>query len=62
MPKEIQKGEKHYLNELKEMIQEEPTKPVGQILANFCQRHGVPMDKCKGYYDQLVEKGEIKKK
>jgi hypothetical protein len=62
MPKEMVKGEKHYLNELKEMIQEKPSEPVGKVLANFCQRHGVSMDQCKVYYDKLVEKGELKKK
>ena len=62
MPKEMVKGEKHYLKELKEMILEEPSVPVGKVLANFCQRHGVDINQCKVYYDTLVEKGEIKKK
>ena len=62
MPKEMVKGEKHYLNELREMILEEPSEPVGKVLANFCQRHGVDMNQCKVYYDKLVKKGEIEKK
>jgi hypothetical protein len=62
MPKEMEKGEKHYLSELKEMINDKPGEPLGKVLANFCQRHGVSMDQCRVYYDKLVEKGEIKKK
>jgi len=62
MPKEMLKGEKPFLNELKEMIQVKPSKPIGKVLTNFCQRHGVSMDQCKIYFDRLVEKGEAKKK
>jgi hypothetical protein len=62
MTKEMEKGEKHYLSELKEMINDKPAEPLGKVLANFCQRHGVSMDQCRVYYDKLVEKGEIKKK
>jgi hypothetical protein len=55
-------GKKHHLKELKEMIHENPSEPVGKVLANFCHRHSVPMDQCKKYYDELVAKGEIKEK
>jgi hypothetical protein len=30
-------------------------------MANFCQRHGVSMETCKKYYDELVAEGTIKK-
>jgi hypothetical protein len=62
MPHEMVKGKKHYLKELKDMIQEDPTEPAEKILANFCQRHGVPMDQCRKYYEELVVKGEVKEK
>jgi hypothetical protein len=35
--------------------------PADKVLANFCQRHGVSMTTCKGFYDQLVAEGKIKK-
>jgi hypothetical protein len=63
MSKDSAIGKKHHFKELKEMIQEkEPSEPVGKVLANFCHRHGVPMDQCQKYYDELVAKGEIKEK
>ena len=62
MPQEMVKGKKHYLKELKEMIHEDPAEPAEKILANFCHRHGVPMDQCRKYYDELVTKGEIKER
>jgi hypothetical protein len=61
MPEEMTKGDKHYLQELKEMIQEKEM-PKEKVFAVFCQRHGVSMDQCKVYYDKLVASGEIKKK
>ncbi|HTY75618.1 MAG TPA: hypothetical protein VMD05_08650 [Candidatus Nanoarchaeia archaeon] len=63
MPKEkpTPKGEKHYVNELKEMLKE-AKEPKEKVLAVFCQRHGVSMDQCRKYYDELMAKEEIKKK
>ena len=58
----MEKGQNHYLKELKEMIRDEPDEPVGKVLATFCQRHGVSMDQCRKYFDELVEKGEIEEK
>ncbi len=55
--------DKHYMRELKEMIQEKkPQEPVDKIFAVFCHRHGVSMNECKMYYDRLVENDEVKKK
>jgi hypothetical protein len=59
MPEETTKGEQHYLNELKEMIQE-GKEPKEKVIAIFCHRHGVSMNQCKMYYDKLVTSGEIK--
>jgi hypothetical protein len=61
MPEEMSKGDKHYLQELKEMIQEGKM-PKDKVFAVFCQRHGVSMNQCKEYYDKLVVKGEVKEK
>jgi predicted solute-binding protein len=56
------KTDKSHVNELKEMIQESKGKePVDKIMAMFCHRHGVSMNTCREYYEQLVAKGEIKR-
>jgi hypothetical protein len=53
---------KHAKAELKEMIMESKGKePAEKVIAVFCHRHGVYMDTCEEYYDELVAKGEIKK-
>ena len=62
VPEKMEKGQNHYLKELKEMITEKPEEPVGKVLATFCHRHGVSMDQCKKYFEELVEKGEIEEK
>ena len=54
---------KHKIQELKDMIKNrKPSEPVEEVLAIYCQRHGVTMNTCRIYYDQLVKKGEIKEK
>ncbi len=58
MPEDKSK-DKHYLEELKEMIQDKKM-PKEKVFAVFCQRHGISMDQCKEYYDKLVTKDEIK--
>jgi hypothetical protein len=53
---------KTHINELREMIQETKGKePADKVMANFCQRHGVSMETCKKYYEQIVSEGKIKK-
>jgi len=55
--------EKHSKDDLKEMIaQRKPGQPIEEVLAIFCQRYGLTMDACRNYYDELVQKGEIKEK
>jgi len=61
MPEKMANGKKHYLNELKEMLQE-GKEPKDKVFAVFCQRHGVSMDQCKKYYNELTAKGEVKEK
>lgn len=54
---------KHDLQELKKMVKERsPDEQVEEILAVFCERHGVSLDACRAQYKHLVEKGEIKEK
>jgi len=54
---------KHKIQELKEMVQERKHgESVETVLGVFCERNGLSMDSCRVYYDQLVKKGEIKKK
>jgi hypothetical protein len=60
MPEKTPKGEKHYIKELKEMLQE-GKEPREKVLAVFCPRHGISMDQCRKYYDELMAKGEPKK-
>lgn len=53
---------KHHIEELKEMIQKKKSEePVEEVFAKFCSRHAVSMGTCKEYYEQLVEKGEVKR-
>jgi hypothetical protein len=60
MPEKMPKGEKHYIKELKEMLQE-GKEPKEKVLTVFCQRHGISMDQCRRYYDELMTKGEAEK-
>ena len=55
------KGKEHYLEELKEMVQE-GKEPKEKVFAVFCHRHGVSIDQCKKYYDELITKGDLKEK
>jgi len=61
MPGKMVKGEKHYLEELKQQLQES-NEPKEKVLTVFCHRHGISMDQCKKYYDQLSSKGELEEK
>jgi predicted solute-binding protein len=55
--------DKHHIKELKEMIHEKkPKEQVEEVLTKFCERHGVSMNTCRKYYEQLVAKGEVKEK
>lgn len=57
-----EKKNKHHIEELKEMIQKKKSEePVEEVFAKFCSRHAVSMGTCKEYYEQLVEKGEVKR-
>ena len=63
MTEKDDKYEKEHLNELKEMVKtRKPDEAVGEVLAVFCHRHGLSIDECEKYYEQLVAKGEIRKK
>ncbi len=54
---------KNHVQELKEMVKEKkPNEPVEEVLAIFCQRHGLSMDTCNLYYNELVKEGKIKEK
>ncbi len=54
------KTDKTHAKELKEMIQEAKGKePADKVMANFCHRHGVSMETCRKYYNQMVANGEI---
>ncbi len=55
MPDKIARGQNHYLKELEDMVKEGKM-PKEKVLAVFCQRHGIPMDKCKKLYDELAKK------
>ncbi len=53
----------HKIQELKDMIKNRKrSEPVEEVLTTYCERHGISMDTCRVYYDQLVKKGEIKEK
>ena len=61
MSEENASGKEHYLKELKEMI-DEGKDPKDKIFAVFCQRHGISINECKKYYNELVRDGKSKKK
>jgi hypothetical protein len=51
------------IEELKEKIkQKNPDEPVEKTLTVFCSKTGISMNTCRGYYKQLLDKGEIKEK
>ena len=55
------KIENEHMQELREMIKDKkPSEPADEVIAVFCQRHGISMDTCRLYYDQLVKEGKIK--
>ena len=55
------KMDKHMIEELKETVQKkDPNEPVEKTLAVFCARTGISMNTCRIYYNQLVNKDEIK--
>jgi hypothetical protein len=57
------KVEKNKLLELKQMVKDKPKEePTEEVLAVFCQRHGLSLETCRYYYNRLVESGEIKEK
>ncbi len=48
---------------LKEMLRDRKKgEPAEKTLAIFCQRYGLTMAACRGFYDELIKKGEIKEK
>jgi hypothetical protein len=54
---------KEHVQELLEMVKgRKKNESAEDILSVFCQRHGLSLETCRLYYDDLVEKGEIKKK
>jgi len=55
MSGKMAQGKKHYADELKEMIQERgASESVDEVLAVFCQRHGISLEECKKYHDQVA--------
>ena len=57
------KTDKHMIEELKETIQKkDPKQPVEKTLAIFCERTGISMKTCRGYYEKLKSTGEVKEK
>ena len=58
-----EKMPKEKIRELKEMINEKaPNEPVEKVLVKFCERHAVSLNACRRYYEQMVDKGEVKEK
>ncbi len=52
---------KEKIQELKDMIREKPAgESVEKVLVDFCERHAVSLGTCRKYYEQLVERGEVK--
>jgi hypothetical protein len=57
------KLDKHKIEELRQMVKDkDPKQPVEELLAIFCERHGLTSGTCRYYYNILVENGDIKEK
>ena len=57
------KLDKHKIEELRQMVKDkDPKQPVEELLAVFCERHGLTSGTCRYYYNILVENGDIKEK
>jgi hypothetical protein len=61
LPAKKEKEDKQHFQELKEMLNE-AKQPKEEVLAIFCNRHGISMTQCKEYYDKLVAQGQVKEK
>ena len=54
---------RHKAQEFKDMIKNrKPGETVDEVLVIYCNRNGISMEDCRGYYDKLVKTGEIKEK
>lgn len=57
------KVSKEHEQELLEMVKEKgKNQSAENVLSVFCQRHGLSLETCRLYYDDLVAKGKIKEK
>ena len=57
------KIDEHMIQELKEKLKEKkPDEPIEKTLAVFCERTGASMNDCRICYEELIKRGEIKKK
>ncbi len=58
-----EKLNEEHTKELREMVKDKkPGESAEEVLAVFCQRHGLSMDTCRLYYEQLKKEGTIKGK
>lgn len=54
---------KHKIQELTDMLNDrKPNESVEEVLVTYCQRHGISLDDCRNYYNQLAKEGKIKEK
>ena len=60
MSEKTSKEKRHYLDELKEMLQESKESKE-KVFPVFCQRHGISMEQCRKYYDELMSKEKTEK-
>ena len=57
------KPNKEHILELREMVKaQKKDQPVEEVLTVFCHRHGIDMEQCNKYYEQLMKEGLAKKK
>ena len=64
---ELQMGEsiddQHAISELREMIRnKKPGEQDDKIVAEFCERHGFSLEKCRKYYEIVLGKNNSKRR
>ncbi len=55
LAKKVKSQDKEHFDELKEMVRErKKDEPVEKVLTIFCHRHGISMNQCMKYYNQIM--------
>jgi hypothetical protein len=57
------KIQNEHMQELREMVKgKKPSEPADEVIAVFCQRHGISLDTCRLYYNEIMKEDKVKEK